>query len=307
MKNKRGLGAMLLSIILCGAFFLIGYIIAGMNNMQYHEERVEVVLVTNEQDLLNLGEGIYNDHIKLANDIEITQACSLNSSEYPFTGIFDGNGYTITFKGVMSESLLGYIGEGGTICNLNLAVETFSTNKGDMGVLAKENMGSIMDCTVTVQSYQTLKDGDYGTVVALNKGDIVHTIATVQYKNLNAEGNYTIGGIAARNEHKIRYCITEISYDGYPETDLIYSVDNNYPNLTIGAIYGRNSLQGQIQQNCAVIPKNTNVCDGKNMEIQFYQEHNEIFQNENLFQAMQFSEKVWRLQGNRFKLIAGRI
>jgi len=307
MKKKTGLMTAIFSIVLCGVFFLGGFLIAGSNEMQYHEERIEVVLIENEKDLLNLGNGIYNDKIKLANDIEVTKACGLNSSEFPFVGVFDGNGYTITYKGIMGESFLGYIGEGGKVCNLNLEVETFATNEEVMGVLAKENRGAIMDCSVTVKSFQTHKDGDYGAVVALNNGVVQHTIANVQFKNLNEEGYYTIGGIAAHNYQTIRYCISEISFDGYLETDLLYAIDHSIQNVSIGSIYGRNGIRGQVQQSCAVISENTNVCDAKNMEITFCQDHNEVFQNDNLFRTMQFSEKVWRLQGNHFKLISGRI
>lgn len=309
MEKKKGLWITIFSIVFCVVFFLAGFLIADLKEMQYHEERIEVVLIETETDLLNLGKGIYNDNIKLANDIEITRSCGLNSAEFPFVGVFDGNGYTITYKGIMGESFLGYIGEGGKVCNLNLVVETFATNENEMGILATENCGAIMDCSITVQSFQTHKDGDYGAVVGLNKGVIEHTISNVQFKNLNEKGNYTIGGIAAHNYQTIRYCITEISFDGYLETDLLYVIDhaNEIQNVSIGSIYGRNGIRGQVLQSYAVISENTNVCDAKNMEITFCQDRNEVFQNDNLFRTMQFSEKVWRLQGNHFRLISGRI
>ena len=102
----------LLVPLLCIVFLIAGFGVASMNKYQFREERVDVVLVTCEQDLLNLGDGIYNDRIKLANNIEISSAVNLNSEKYPFIGVFDGNGYTITYKGSMEQSFLGYIGEG---------------------------------------------------------------------------------------------------------------------------------------------------------------------------------------------------
>ena len=297
----------LLVPLLCIVFLIAGFGIAGMNEYQFREERVDVVLVTCEQDLLNLGDGIYNDRIKLANNIEISSAVNLNSEKHPFIGVFDGNGYTITYKGSMEQSFLGYIGEGGRVCNLNMVVDSFAPDGELGGVIAVESDGVVMDCTVSVGSYQTNNEGSFGSVVAVNNGIIEHTIATVSFSNQDPNGMYTIGGIAAHNYSIIRYCVTSVAFDGYPEVDNQYALEHSLQNTSIGAIYGAMGIKGTVQQSCTIIDQNTVVWDRKDNQVTIYHDRLDVFNAEIMFKTLLFNEKAWRFQGDQFRLIAGRI
>ena len=297
----------LLVPLLCIVFLIAGFGIAGMNEYQFREERVDVVLVTCEQDLLNLGDGIYNDRIKLANNIEISSAVNLNSEKHPFIGVFDGNGYTSTYKGSMEQSFLGYIGEGGRVCNLNMVVDSFAPDGELGGVIAVESDGVVMDCTVSVGSYQTNNEGSFGSVVAVNNGIIEHTIATVSFSNQDPNGMYTIGGIAAHNYSIIRYCVTSVAFDGYPEVDNQYALEHSLQNTSIGAIYGAMGIKGTVQQSCTIIDQNTVVWDRKDNQVTIYHDRLDVFNAEIMFKTLLFNEKAWRFQGDQFRLIAGRI
>ena len=140
----------------------------------------------------------------------------------PFTGIFDGKGYTISnLKIAASEKdYIGLFGcAGGQICNLSVG-NVNVTGSGRVGGLVGSNSGSITSCyaTGTVSGI----DGLVGGLVGSNGGKITFCYATgtvsgggtvgglVGYNFLSITschatgavgGSFNVGGLAGKNEH----------------------------------------------------------------------------------------------------------
>ena len=157
----------------------------------------------------------------------------------PFTGIFDGKGYTISnLKIAASEKdYIGLFGcAGGQICNLSVG-NVNVTGSGRVGGLVGSNSGSITSCyaTGTVSGI----DGLVGGLVGSNGGKITFCYATgtvsgggtvgglVGYNFLSITschatgavgGSFNVGGLAGKNEHgSITSCYAtgEVSGDWY--------------------------------------------------------------------------------------------
>ncbi len=116
----------------------------------------------------------------------------IGTSDSPFTGVFEGNGYSIfDFRITETETNAGLFGyNNGTIKNLGVQYFTIA-NSGYAGGLVAYNSGTIINCyatgTVTETSYA-------GGLVAYNSGTIINCYATG-----TVTGNHYAGGLVARN------------------------------------------------------------------------------------------------------------
>lgn len=132
----------------------------------------------------------------LTQDITITTKDALNigsSSSAPYTGTFDGQGHTITFKleDAQPSSLFNYLG--GTLKNLTTAGEiTFTSGiNGGMvstvrGTATVENCVNKANITVTSASVSTSVKGNIGGIVGY-----VQSTGTLAMKNCVNTGNIT--------------------------------------------------------------------------------------------------------------------
>ena len=110
----------------------------------------------------------------------------------PYTGTFDGTGYTLTGLTInQSEAnyigLFGAIGEGGTVKNLKL---TSVTIKGYnwVGAVAGSNSGIIENCSAAGEI--TGSSGEVGGIAGVNDGIITNCSAAS-----SVTGDRTVGGI----------------------------------------------------------------------------------------------------------------
>ena len=133
--------------------------------------------------------------IKLANDIDLTNVdwTPVGTAEKPFSGTFDGQGYTISgLKVAETEyaAFIAYAGENTTIKNVTLEDVDINSTKHAAGVVCITGEGLLID-NVTVS----------GNIVAASyAGGLVHNGANVTVKNSVNNANVSAqraGGIGS--------------------------------------------------------------------------------------------------------------
>ena len=145
----------------------------------------------------------------LANDIDFSGYTQTWWPIYPFTGIFDGNGYSISnFKlenlADNDSGLFGFIGEGAVVKNLGMKdVDITIDVIGSIeytGAIAGHNMGLIQNCYVTGSVTGIIMAGG---IAGENKGTIQNCYVTA-----DTTGGSVVGGIAGANSGTIQNCYT---------------------------------------------------------------------------------------------------
>ena len=217
-------------------------------------------IVVTEEDLMLVSD-FPDCHFKLANDIALTSTnweplCVLTD---PFSGTFDGDGYTIsnltitssrTENGLFSENA-------GTIKNLN--VETSTTGvilSTYTGILAGKNSGTIENCNVSGEIYldsEEMYSVYAGGFVGYNSGTVKRCTAsgTVDvsmhsYSNSSSTYRIFIGGFAGYNTNALTECSADFdlsvdkdSYSGASSSYLYYDY------RMIGGFLGAN-IEGNV-------------------------------------------------------------
>jgi len=146
----------------------------------------------------------------------------------PFTGVFEGNGYTISnFKitGVEYLGLFGGLGTGGKISNLGLVtVDVNGTGDYVGGLVGTNYEGSIISC------YSTGKvsgDKRVGGLVGLNIGSM-----TACYSTCEVVGGSYVGGLVGRNTGSIATSYSTGTVTG--NEDIGGLVGDNYGHIISG-------------------------------------------------------------------------
>lgn len=169
-------------------------------------------LISTETDLMTCarknetGANPRSNNYKLANDIVIKKEIVIGSAEYPFSGTFDGAGYSITIDCGRYDSysgLFGAIAEGASVSNLTVIGEADSCKETFCGGLCGINNGTIMNCTNNVE-IDLRNEVTCGGICGHNTvtGRIVNCI-----NNAGIGGRTGAGGICGRNENVIQNCI----------------------------------------------------------------------------------------------------
>jgi hypothetical protein len=154
-----------------------------------------------------------------------------------FSGVFDGNGYTISNLIIDTDGagndylgLFGYVGPGGEIKNLSL--EDVSISGGDdsyrFGSLAGfNNAGTISNCYSTGNVTDGFAAGELGGLIGCNDGDINDCRSTVNIRG--GDDSSDLGGLAGNNYGNISNCSSSGTASGGDSSDYI------------GGLAGRNS------------------------------------------------------------------
>jgi len=219
------------------AGFLSGY---GTNDSPY------LIYTAEDLNLVGSGSCDWDKHFKLMADIDLSGflydgaviARNLNDnterSSYfqgtDFTGVFDGNGHTIshlTIKGAYHVGLFGQLASGGAVSNLSLGAVDVN-GVGYIGsIVGCNNGGSITNCSNT----GTLSgDSRLGGLVGSNNGSIANCRSTG-----TISGDYSTGGLVGSNSGSIA-----ASY-----SNAVVSGDYN-----VGGLVGAN-LYGTIAASCS--------------------------------------------------------
>jgi hypothetical protein len=172
-------------------------------------------------DLIALGETAddYDKHFILTADIDLdpdlpgrkvfdraviapdTDAARYDFQGTDFTGVFDGNGHTIshlTIKGKDYLGLLGGLGSHGAIRNLGV-VDVNVTGSGSVGGLVGDNDGTVTQC------YSTGAVSGTGYSVGGLVGDNYGTV-TQCYSTGAVDGWWSVGGLVGDNYGTVTQC-----------------------------------------------------------------------------------------------------
>lgn len=172
-------------------------------------------------------------------DYEYNSAKSLFTSDAPFNGVYDGNGYVI--KNILSTNpLISYNGQNGVIKSVKITDSSFSC----FSVLTYANYGKITDCDIEANVTLTLnKDHNMmGMICRSNVGLILNckTSGIVSATSTETQACSRAGGIAASNSGKIINCVTDVDVSATAN-------DNFWGGVYAGGIVAVNESGGFIQ------------------------------------------------------------
>lgn len=183
-------------------------------------------------------------HFKLINDIDLAGVnfSIIGSRWYPFCGMFDGNGHTISNFSYTSADAT-YIGlfryaVGAEIKDLRLIGPNVHVDRGDFhgSLVGHLDGGTITNCYVEAGS---VSGNDYvGGLVGSSSGVIANCYAT---GNVAGYGDY-VGGLVGRNKFTVKDCYAICSVDGAGD-DVGGLVGRN--GGTIVASYSHASVKGR--------------------------------------------------------------
>jgi len=209
-------------------------------------------------DLIVLGEtpDDYDKHFVLTADIDldpnlpgrkvfdkavIAPASRTNVYPYvqgtPFTGVFDGNGHTIshlTVKGYTDLGLFGYLESGAVLKNLGVVDVNIAASAYYVGGLVGKKNGTVSCCYVTGEVSGNYSVGglvgfdESGTVTQCHStgavsgrgyvGGLVGSTSgcriTTSYSNATVSGNEDVGGLVGRNSGDVTYSYSTGSVNG---------------------------------------------------------------------------------------------
>ena len=168
----------------------------------------EVYRISNADDLeafckrVNGGESSLN--AVLVKDVSRNKNYSWESIK-GYTGVFDGNGHTITLRvGVRGEdsALFGSIASGGTVQDLTIYNLYWNGNSSESGSIAYSNNGTIQRC----QALDWTGEKNIGGIVYQNERDGVVKDCRVGTLTLSKSSENLVGGIAFINNGLIQDC-----------------------------------------------------------------------------------------------------
>ncbi len=217
-----------------------------------------VKLVYDREDLNNIRNNLGATYV-LMNDIDCYgfAIVPIGASEAtPFTGIFDGRGYTISNYQLSGEEYIGMFGvNAGTIKNLN--VQTFSINLTssssafvEIGGIAGRNSGTIEKCSATKGDiYVSLHIARWaGLICGASTGSIRNCYATgnvyVTQDEQNTKWAY-VGGVTSHNSGTIENCFVDAIVYAYGYNKGLVTLPDSYRG-EVALIAGVNSAGGKI-------------------------------------------------------------
>ena len=142
-----------------------------------------------------------DDNGTVTNKEKLSEWTPIGNEAHRYTGIFDGNGHTISGLYIDSSSandqgLFGYVGSGGIVQNLSVTGNV----SGDWyvgGVVGYNNGGTVTGCTFSGSGSVSVTGSEYvGGVVGENSGSVINCTNTGSVKG---SGN-SVGGVVGYNQ-----------------------------------------------------------------------------------------------------------
>ncbi len=228
-------------------------------------------LISTADELNSIGHNprLMAAHFKLINDIDLAgiDFCIIGSEIFPFTGVFDGNGHTIsnfnhTTKYVSFVGLFGYVkGPKAEIRDLGLISPNINWASGDVGSLVGYlGDGTISNCYADGGSVNGF--GGVGGLVGSINGSITNCHSSTTVSGMETIGGLvgSVGGLVGlvsdqvgSNEYTgtISNCYSTGSVSG--DRNVGGLVGNNFGDMTIcyttGSVSGIRSVGGLVGRN----------------------------------------------------------
>ncbi|MCL2718229.1 MAG: hypothetical protein FWE14_05560 [Lachnospiraceae bacterium] len=173
----------------------------------------EFISITTTAQLIAVSQNLSGNYRLMANiDLRNTSWTPIGTDTSPFTGIFDGNGFTISNLNVNrpNSHYSGLFGlNAGRIENLKLN-NVVIVSRESMGSIAGENKGTIKNCSVTNVSISGSRVA--GGLVGGNSGLITNCFVS---GGLGVTGTgFNIGGLTGTTTGRIRQSGTNINVSG---------------------------------------------------------------------------------------------
>lgn len=165
-------------------------------------------------DDVNAGlyDGYYGMHLVLTKDIDLTDTGNwspIGTEEYPFKGIFNGNGHSIIGLSIVNDKdsnvprtgLFGTTAAGSIIRNLTIEGSVSGVN--NTAAVVGYNEGRIENCFNKAAVSAVSGSVNIGGIVGHNSGEI---IGCGNYGKINGDFLSIIGGVAGGNTGLCRNC-----------------------------------------------------------------------------------------------------
>ena len=204
-------------------------------------------------------------HYLLMDNIELTEAWTPIGNDpgdgtEVFNGIFNGNGYTITFGAagfnVVSGNfgLFGDIGITGRVSNLTIAGDISATNTDiNIGGIAGSNAGTIENCVMrgsVTATGATITYAHAGGIAGLNGGAINNCYSTGAVTAIGTSTYTRAGGIAGQNSFgAINNCYATGAVEASGGSNTNYA----------GGIAGNSNGSGAAIEKCVALNSNITV------------------------------------------------
>ena len=219
------------------------------------------ILIQTPEELLALAEkdADLSQNYRLAGDIDMTGVAGKAIGKYttgsdakPFTGIFDGNGYSIKHLWLSGEALFSYVGETGVVRNLTLEDASVEYTKSDgqtPAALVSRNKGVIDHCFVQNSAVVSQYNACTGGLAGLNEGWISHS--GVEGGSVACKSAYStkIGGFVGRNLGRIDQCFATASVSGAKWVGgfagFFITYDSKNPSV-LQNVYAANDVKAQV-------------------------------------------------------------
>ena len=191
-----------------------------------------------------VNKGVLDANTDLVSGKDFIPWTPIGTSDVPYTGTFDGKGYTISglyFNNPTSYyvGLFGCIGANGKISNVGVLDSYFQFCALGGGVCGM-NYGELQNCSNSSTVICNMQDGTGGVCGFNSKGTVRDCKNTGSVR-----GHETIGGVCGRNEFNaiIENCFNEGTVSG-PEDNVSGVCGFNYKG-TIKSCYNTASVSGQ--------------------------------------------------------------
>ena len=201
--------------------------ISGLLTGAGTEDSPYLVYTGDELNLIGLFPCDWDKHFKLMADVDLSGYSydgALIARQTAFTGVFDGNGHTISHLTITGMSYLGLFGElasGAEVKDLGVVDVNISASGDVAGGLLGRNQWS----AVVARCYSTgMVNGNdnIGGLVGINSGHV-----TQCYSTIAVSGDYLVGGLLGTNEREgaVTNC---------------YSTSTVSGRMTVGGLMGSN-------------------------------------------------------------------
>lgn len=295
------------SIFFCLIAFVIGYSI-GSQKIGYQTEKTASVFISSVKDISSLGESVYNDQLYLTQDITISDPnFKIGTEEFPFKGVFDGQGHTIHFTFTNASgvtSLFDYLAPEAIVRNVNFVFDAFTVDGTSFGGIAKINDGTIENCKLTYGSLEISDSGMFSPFVTINRGRISNVVVSGELKGNvpeEKESGIFFGNVCVYNSGTLSGAIVTASYTNLKCTDELNILKGLSKNLGISSIRYSDIENGSTDRVVAMLASEQFTSD-KISDIEFANA-DAIFYNEKIFDMLDFNNKYWKIENQDLNLI----
>lgn len=310
-KKDRAIQACaIISIVLCVIAAAFGFLFSTFD-IGFQTERSSSVYISSASQISSLGKSLYNDRIYLTGDITVDDAnLRIGTDEFPFEGVFDGQGYTIhlTYKSVSDgTSLFGYISPAAVVRNVNFVFDDIVVEGSTFGGIAKINDGVIENCTLTYNTMEISGGGMFSPLVTINRGRLSHVVVSGKLVGKMSEENERdvfFGNVCVYNLGSLKSAIAHADFAELNCTDELNILKGLSKNIGISALRYSDSEGGTTVSAFAILPDGQITTDKKTSKIEFSSVEN-IYTADHIFNVMDFNNKYWSLDNFNLSLTVG--